>query len=292
MQKDKIIAWIKQYRNRIVAALLIVLVLVIAFCSGEKQDSGSASRQELVEVEATDKSLSKEATDEAFTQETSQETQSELETANYAEETTNSIKEPTDNSVTQAGADLSQTQDNIRNTNETDSKASQTESAAPQETTVMQETTAPQETTAAQPQSGSTNTESQKQYCTISISCANVLNNMDKLDKDKKDIIPKDGWILKPITVELKENETVFDLLKRICIDKKIHMEFSWTPLYNSAYIEGIYNLYEFDCGSLSGWMYSVNGEYFNYGSSKAVVQNGDVITWVFTCDLGNDVKN
>lgn len=292
MQKDKIIAWIKQYRNRIVAALLIVLVLVIAFCSGEKQDNGSASRQELVEVEATDKLLSKEVTDEAFMQETSQENQSELETTNYAEETTNSIKEATDNSVTQAGVDLSQTQDNIRNTNETDSKASQTESAVPQETTAMQETTVMQEATATQPQSGSTNTELQKQYCTISISCANILNNMDKLDKDKKDIIPKDGWILKPITVELKENETVFDLLKRVCIDKKIHMEFSWTPLYNSAYIEGIYNLYEFDCGSLSGWMYSVNGEYFNYGSSKAVVQNGDVITWVFTCDLGNDVKN
>ena len=37
---------------------------------------------------------------------------------------------------------------------------------------------------------------------------------MDKLDKDKKDIIPKDGWILKPITVELKENETVDALTK------------------------------------------------------------------------------
>ena len=28
----------------------------------------------------------------------------------------------------------------------------------------------------------------------------------------------------------------------------------SKTPIYNSAYIEGIHNLYEFDCGSLSGW--------------------------------------
>lgn len=37
-------------------------------------------------------------------------------------------------------------------------------------------------------------------------------------------------------------------------------MESNWTPAYNSAYIEGIGNLYEFDCGNLSGWMYSVNG--------------------------------
>lgn len=33
----------------------------------------------------------------------------------------------------------------------------------------------------------------------------------------------------------------------------KIHMESSFTPVYNSAYIEGIHNLYEFDVGKLSG---------------------------------------
>ena len=30
--------------------------------------------------------------------------------------------------------------------------------------------------------------------------------------------------------------------------------------MYNSYYVEGIGNLYEFDCGSESGWMYKVNG--------------------------------
>ena len=33
----------------------------------------------------------------------------------------------------------------------------------------------------------------------------------------------------------------------------KIHMEFRNTPIYNSAYIMGINNLYEFDVGELSG---------------------------------------
>ena len=69
-----------------------------------------------------------------------------------------------------------------------------------------------------------------------------------------------------------------------------IHMEFEDTPMYNSAYIEGINNLYEFDCGELSGWMYKVNGWFPNYGCSRYQLKEGDVIEWVYTCDLGVDV--
>ena len=62
------------------------------------------------------------------------------------------------------------------------------------------------------------------------------------------------------------------------------------TPIYNSAYIEGIHNLYEFDVGEGSGWMYSVNGWYPNYGCSRYALQDGDVVEWRYTCDLGYDV--
>ena len=126
--------------------------------------------------------------------------------------------------------------------------------------------------------------------CTFSISCATVLDNMDILDKSKKEIIPDDGWILKPVTVTFNEGESVFDVLKQVCKDNKIQLEFSFTPIYNSAYIEGINNLYEFDCGSLSGWMYEVNEWFPNYGCSRYEVKNGDVIEWQYTCDLGGDI--
>lgn len=126
--------------------------------------------------------------------------------------------------------------------------------------------------------------------CTISISCATVLDNMDMLDKSKKEIIPDDGWILKPVTVTFNEGESVFDVLKQACKDNKIHLEFSFTPIYNSAYIEGINNLYEFDCGSLSGWMYEVNDWFPNYGCSRYEVKKGDVIEWHFTCNNGADI--
>ena len=126
--------------------------------------------------------------------------------------------------------------------------------------------------------------------CTISIRCDTILNHMDWLDPEKTELVPADGVILAPVTVTFYEGESVFNVLQRTCRQNAIHMEFENTPMYNSAYIEGIHNLYEFDCGELSGWMYSVNGWFPNYGCSRYALQEGDVISWVYTCDLGYDV--
>ena len=126
--------------------------------------------------------------------------------------------------------------------------------------------------------------------CTISISCAAILDRMEWLDAEKVELVPEDGWILKPVSIPFYEGESVFHVLQRVCKQNRIHMEFENTPLYNSAYIEGIHNLYEFDCGELSGWMYQVNGWFPNYGCSRYALQDGDVIEWVYTCDLGVDV--
>ena len=127
-------------------------------------------------------------------------------------------------------------------------------------------------------------------HCTISISCATILNNMDKCKAEKRELVPGDGWLLQPVEVVFYDGESVFDVLRRTCRQKKIHMEFSNTPLYNSAYIEGIGNLYETDVGDLSGWMYSVNDWFPNYGCSRYALADGDVVAWVYTCDLGADV--
>ena len=125
---------------------------------------------------------------------------------------------------------------------------------------------------------------------TMSISCAALLEHMDWLDPDKRELIPEDGWILEPVTVPLEEGDSVFDLLRRVTREYKIHMEYSQSPMYGSAYIEGIYNLYELDAGSGSGWMYSVNGWYPNYGCSGYALEPGDVVEWRYTCDTGEDI--
>ena len=126
--------------------------------------------------------------------------------------------------------------------------------------------------------------------CTISISCATILNHMDWLDPEKVELVPEDGWILEPTEVTFYEGESVFNVLQRTCKQQGIHMEFENTPMYNSAYIEGIHNLYEFDCGELSGWMYKVNEWFPNYGCSRYQLKAGDVVCWEYTCDLGVDI--
>lgn len=122
-------------------------------------------------------------------------------------------------------------------------------------------------------------------------SCTDLgMSHMDLCDKEKVELVPEDGWLLKPVEVSFKQGQSVFDVLQQVCRDNKIHMEFSMTPIYNSAYIEGIGNLYEFDCGEVSGWMYKVNDWFPNYGCSRYQLQNGDVVEWEYTCELGKDI--
>lgn len=126
--------------------------------------------------------------------------------------------------------------------------------------------------------------------CYLTISCATILDNMGDLVEGKEVLVPADGMILPRTEVTFYEGESVFDVLQRETRDRGIHMESSFTPMYNSAYIKGIGNLYEFDCGSESGWEYSVNGWFPNYGVSRYVVQQGDEVEFLYTCDLGRDL--
>ena len=131
----------------------------------------------------------------------------------------------------------------------------------------------------------------EKLTCTITIRCDTILDNMDNLDPAKAPYVPDDGVILREVTVEFEEGETVFDVLNRVCKQYNIPIEYSWTPMYDSYYIEGINNLYEFDCGSESGWMYKVNGWFPNYGCSSYYLTGGETIVWCYTCNgLGEDV--
>jgi hypothetical protein len=126
--------------------------------------------------------------------------------------------------------------------------------------------------------------------CTLSVRCDTIPDNMQLLNKEKHELVPADGVIFPATVVTFNEGESVFNVLQREMKRAGIHMEFENTPIYNSAYIEGINNLYEFDVGELSGWMYKVNGWYPNYGCSRYQVKDGDLIEWNYTCDLGRDL--
>lgn len=126
--------------------------------------------------------------------------------------------------------------------------------------------------------------------CYLTIECKTILGRMEDLTPGKESLIPADGVILKQTAVSFQEGETVFDVLCRATKEYGIHLEYAFTPGFGSYYIEGIHNLYEFDCGAGSGWMYYVNGVKPNYGASKYTLKEGDVIAWRYTCDLGYDL--
>ena len=132
--------------------------------------------------------------------------------------------------------------------------------------------------------------KSKKGTCTLLIDCSTILNNMDKVTDGKEKVIPDDGVIYAKKKVTFYEGESVFDVLLRETKNNRIQMEYSFTPMYNSNYIKGINNLYEFDCGELSGWNYIVNGWSPNYGCSRYIVKEGDAIEWHYTCDMGRDL--
>lgn len=130
------------------------------------------------------------------------------------------------------------------------------------------------------------------QTVTISIRCDTILDNWDKLDNSLKSdkYVPADGVILPTFRAVLRKGDTVYDIFSRVTRYSKIVTDCVYTVNYSSVYVKGINHLYEFSCGELSGWMYKVNGVFPGYGCSKYVLKDGDVIEWVYTCDLGHDV--
>lgn len=101
--------------------------------------------------------------------------------------------------------------------------------------------------------------------------------------------IPDDGVLLEQTAFEIEAGDTVFDILQEAVASHKLHLESSGGA--DAVYIKGIGNLYEFDFGDLSGWMYFVNGEKPPANCGEYVLADGDSIEWLYTCSLGEDLK-
>lgn len=125
-----------------------------------------------------------------------------------------------------------------------------------------------------------------KALCAISVRCDELLENMDKLPAEKHALVPADGLIYENTSAEFAEGESAFNVLKRELMKEGIHFEFVTTPVTGIIYIEGIANLYEFDCGQLSGWFYSVNGKNPPMASSEYILEDGDTVVFEFACTM------
>ena len=289
----------KQHKNKVIAGVIIVAALAVSFFLGGGLGTGSGTGDP--GQQPTNSQVTQSGTDPSGTGDTGQKPGEATASGDRPEQT--ATRPPTIDATASSGPE------NPGQTPVAPEQETPTQNTQPPQTPVtppeaqptnsqQQGPEQPPESSASQPQAtdnqpgASTspgNNTDKELTATLTISCATILNNMDKLAAGKEGLIPPGGIIFSGEVV-FYEGESVFNVLLREVRKNKIHMEFVNTPIYNSAYIEGINNIYEFDAGERSGWMYSVNGQFPNYGSSRYTLQDGDKIMWLFTCDRGADI--
>ena len=125
--------------------------------------------------------------------------------------------------------------------------------------------------------------ENAKGSVTMTIRCDTVVG------KGNSEYIPENGIILDTTEFQIEKGDTAYDILIEAAKKYKIQVENEGNA--EMAYISGINYLYEFDYGDLSGWVYHINGEAPSVGCSEYILEKGDKVEWLYTCDLGNDVK-
>lgn len=84
---------------------------------------------------------------------------------------------------------------------------------------------------------------------------------------------------------EFEEGKTVFDILLHVTKERNIPMIHSGNK--RTAYIKGIDNLFEFDKGGLSGWIYLVNGVFPQKSCGAYVLNKNDIIEFKYTTKPG-----
>lgn len=119
---------------------------------------------------------------------------------------------------------------------------------------------------------------------TVSIDCKTAVN----AGYDLASQVSSGGVILGATKVELDPGATVYDALKKVTGSRGIPV--GKVGSGSRIYIASINSLGEGDCGSESGWMYSVNGGYPGQGCGKQVLQSGDKVQWRYTLNLGGDL--
>ena len=119
----------------------------------------------------------------------------------------------------------------------------------------------------------------------ISVSAADILDNMELFNAEKIDLLPEDGILLPKTELQFADGETAFDLVQVLMTENNIHCDIVDSGEFGK-YIKAIGNIYEGDCGGASGWLYYVNGESPVTSADSYIPADGDVIEWVYVCDF------
>lgn len=274
--------WMKKHKYQLLGGIVVLLLLAVAFFFDERNAKAPA----LQESEAqTESNISSDVFSDTSTEKDSKSTgQTDATATTQTVPTTQTTRTGNAATVTEAGVGTT-TGTAVGTTAGAANRTEAPSTAATQTTAITQNTTEAATQTTATTQD---TTEAATVTCTIAISCATILDNMDSLVDSKKDIIPSDGTILATTTVTVEEGQSVYDALRKACQQAGIPLDASGANAYGTTYVKGINNIYEFDCGSLSGWKYCVNGVYPNYGCSSYILKEGDRIVWNYTCTMND----
>jgi len=282
--------------------ILFALAMLLASCAIQTVEQYESMRDEERSVEGPEATAQNKAE-----QDTKTETQSEAVKADESSKQQDElVSSPSDEAPPEKGqGDFPAAESSKDPSKDTDTdKGIPTESPKQTEISTILPPPKPTATTIIQPSPKPTSPSKpdesdpalpSKRHVTIAIYADKLLDNWDMLDKALQDekYVPKDGVILAEAKYELlSEKETVWDVLLRASKEHKIQLEYQGasSTIYNSVYVEGINHLYEFSAGSLSGWMYQVNDVFPSIGCDQYVLEDGDVIEWHFTVDLGRDL--
>lgn len=123
--------------------------------------------------------------------------------------------------------------------------------------------------------------------CTIEIRCDNATARKDSItNQGIRDSIPDDGTILEVTTYTGKEGFTVYDVLAAVTAAH--NPVISIVANADRSYVSSINNLSEKNVGPTSGWTYRVNGVLPMMAANQYKVKDGDVIKWIYVCQLGD----
>lgn len=117
---------------------------------------------------------------------------------------------------------------------------------------------------------------------TIEIRCDSIIG------KGKTNTAPN-GVIVEKTENGIADGETCYDVLVNICKERRIPIDSKGSR--GMIYISGINQLYEFDYGDLSGWMYFVNDTEPSVSCDSFKVKDGDRIEFLYTCEMGKDLE-
>lgn len=250
---------LSKYYKKTIVVFLISLICFSAFgCTQRSSSSDTPTKTESTESSSVTVSLTEDNN--------SKETKDSGGTSASNDYTTEKERSAKQSSSAENNSDVT---DRSTAANKTAAKASASEKqtttkAKSKESTQKSSTCAPSEI-----------------ICTVTVECKSILDNTDRLKDGHMEYVPSDGYIINNCSVTLENGSSAYDAVKSACDIQGVYLNAVGSSY--GVYVAGFNNIDEKDCGSQSGWLYSVNGKYPSKSCGRYILSNGDSVVFTYT---------